>query len=231
LSPPDLKKRFLTLLGETLKEEGFTMTRDPFHGISFVRERGDVRHFFDLAVTKNGNNLEIGNLFVGVRFDAVERKVATYEDHLTFVTDKDLAQRRTLGIWLGWSDDGFSRQTWKIKDERSLLKALKEVTDVFRTTGIPFLEKYSSPEEAMRVLAADDQEARRLTVLDTKRAKCAIAMALQTEGVRAALDMKNSKLAFLKSSNNDHYIEVSKWANKLFATGADKMTASAPPNE
>ena len=161
------------------------------------------------------------DLFVGVRFDAVERKVAAYEDHLPFVTDKDLARRRTLGIWLGSSDDGFSRQTWKIKDERSLLKALKEVTDIFRTTGIPFLEKYSNPEEAMRVLAADDQEAKRLTVLDTNRAKLAIAMALQTEGVGAALDMKNRKLAFLKSSNNDHDTDVSNWANKLFATEAD----------
>jgi len=33
---------------------------------------------------------------------------------------------------------------------------------------IPFLEKYSHPEEAMRVLAADDQEARRLTILGRK---------------------------------------------------------------
>jgi hypothetical protein len=221
LSPTDLKKRFLSLLEETLKEEGFTITRDPFYGISFIRDRGDVRHFFDLAVTNKEDNVEVGNLFVGVRFDAVERKVAAYEDHLPFVTDKDLARRRTLGIWLGWSDDGFSRQTWKIKDERSLLKALKEVTDIFRTTGIPFLEKYSNPEEAMRVLAADDQEAKRLTVLDTNRAKLAIAMALQTEGVGAALDMKNRKLAFLKSSNNDHYTDVSNWANKLFATEAD----------
>jgi hypothetical protein len=216
LSPTDLKKQFLTLLGETLKEEGFTMTRDAFHGISFVRERGDVRHFFDLAVTKGGNHVEVENLFGGVRFDAVERKVAAYEDHLPFVTDKDLAQRRTLGIWLGWSDDGFSRQTWKIKDEHSLLKALREVTDLFRTTGIPFLEKYSNPEEAMRVLAADNQEARRLTVLDTNRAKRAIAMFLETEGVAAALEMKNNKLAFLKSSNNDHYIEVLNWAKQTF---------------
>jgi len=231
LSPTDLKKRFLILLGETLKEAGFTLTRDPFHGISFVRERGDVRHFFDLDVTKKGDNAEVGNLFVGVRFDSVERKVAANEDHLPFVTDKDLARRRTLGIWFGWSDDGFSRQTWKIKDERSLLKALKEVTDLFRTTGIPFLEKYSNPKEAMRVLAADDQEARRLTVLDTSRAKLAIAMALQTEGVGAALDMKNSKLAFLKASNNDHYTEVSNWADKLFGTGANQMAASAPSNE
>jgi len=221
LNPTDLKKRFLSLLEETLKEGGFTITRDPFYGISFIRDRGDVRHFFDLAVTKKEDNVEVGNLFVGVRFDAVERRVAAYEDHLPFVTDKDLARRRTLGIWLGWSDDGFSRETWKIKDERSLLKALKEVTDIFRTTGIPFLEKYSNPEEAMRVLAADDQEAKRLTVLDTKRAKLAIAMALQTEGVGAALDMKNRKLAFLKSSNNDHYIDVSNWANKLFATEVD----------
>jgi len=207
------------------------MTRDPFYGISFVRDRGDVRHFFDLGVTTKGNAVEIDNLFVGIRFDTVERKVAAYEDHLPFVTDKDLARRRTLGFWLGWSDDGFSRQTWKIKDERSLLKALKEVTDIFRTTGTPFLEKYSSPEEAMRVLAADDQEARRLTVLDTNRAKRAIAMTLQSEGVGAALDMKNSKLAFLRSSNNDHYIEVSNWANKLFATGTNQMTASAPSTE
>ena len=221
MSPTDLKKRFLSLLEETLKEEGFTITRDPFYGISFIRDRGDVRHFFDLAMTNKEDNVEVGNLFVGVRFDAVERKVAAYEDHLPFVTDKDLARRRTLGIWLGSSDDGFSRQTWKIKDERSLLKALKEVTDIFRTTGIPFLEKYSNPEEAMRVLAADDQEAKRLTVLDTNRAKLAIAMALQTEGVGAALDMKNRKLAFLKSSNNDHDTDVSNWANKLFATEAD----------
>jgi len=226
LSPTDPKKRFLSLLEETLKEEGFTITRDQFYGISFIRDRGDVRHFFDLAVTKKEDNVEVGNLFVDVRFDAVERKVATYEDHLPFVTDKDLARRRTLGIWLGSSDDGFSRQTWKIKDELSLLKALKEVTDIFRTTGIPFLEKYSNPEEAMRVLAADDQEAKRLTVLDTNGAKLAIAMALQTEGVGAALDMKNRKLAFLKSSNNDHYTDVSNWANKLFATEADQMTVS-----
>ena len=78
----------------------------------------------------------------------------------------------------------------------------------------------------MRVLAADDQEAKRLTVLDTNGAKLAIAMALQTEGVGAALDMKNRKLAFLKSSNNDHYTDVSNWANKLFATEADQMTVS-----
>jgi hypothetical protein len=120
LSPTDPKKRFLSLLEETLKEEGFTITRDPFYGISFISDRGDVRHFFDLAVTNKEDNVEVGNLFVGVRFDAVERKVAAYEDHLPFVTDKDLARRRTLGIWLGSSDDGFSRQIWKIKDERSL---------------------------------------------------------------------------------------------------------------
>jgi len=195
--------------------EGFT--RDPFYGISFTRNRGDVRHFFDLSMAKKGKNVEIGNLFVGVRFDSAERKVATYEVHLPFVTDKHLARRRTLGTWLGWSDDGFSRQTWEIKDEGSVLGALKQVTQLFRMTGIPFLEKYSVTEEALRVLSADDQEARCLTILDANRAKLAIAMTLITNGVNAALEMKNKKLLFLKSSNKDHYLEVSNWAEKLFA--------------
>src|SRR5690348_1481903 len=39
LRSSDLKKRFLSLLGETLREEGFAFTRDPFYGISFIRER------------------------------------------------------------------------------------------------------------------------------------------------------------------------------------------------
>jgi len=221
LSSTDLKKRFLSLLGETLKEEGFAITSDPFYGISFIRDRGDVRHFFDLDVTKKGNRLEVGNLFVAVRFDRVERKVATYEEHLPFVTETDLARRRTFGSRLGWSDSGFWRKKWSVKDEHGVLSAIRNVMDLLRKTGIPFLEKYSDPEEAMRTLAADDQEARRLTILDGNRAKLAIAMALVTKGIPTALEMKNRKLLFLNSSNKEHYLEVSNWADKLFtAEGA-----------
>ena len=217
MSSTDLKTRFLSLLEETLKEEEFVFTHDPFHGISFIRDRGDVRHFFDVDVTKKGNSVEVRNLFVGVRFDRVERKVAAYQEHLPFVTEKDLARRRTLGIRLGWSDSGFLQKKWNIKDEPGVLSALRGVTQLVRKTGIPFLEKYSHPEEAMRVLAADDQEARRLTILDANRAQLAIAMALLTKGMPTALEMKNKKLLFLKSSNKDHYVEVSNWADKLFA--------------
>ena len=220
LSSTDLKKRFLSLLGETLEEEGFAITRDHFYGISFIRDSRDVRHFFDLEVTKNGNTIDLGNLFVGVRFERVERKVAAYEEHLPFVTEKDLARRRSLGIRLGWNDSGFWRKKWSIKDEPGVLSAIRNVMDLLRKTGIPFLEKYSHPEEAMRVLAADDQEAQRLTMLDGNRAKLAIAMALLTKGIPAALEMKNKKLFFLKSSNKDHYLEVSNWADKLFAAEA-----------
>jgi len=217
LSSTDLKKRFLFLLREALKEEGFAFTRDPFYGISFIRDRGNVRHFFDVDATKEGNNVEVGNLFVSVRFDMVERKVAAYQEHLPFVTEKDLARRRTLGIRLGWSDDGFSRKKWAFKDEPGVLSALKGVTQLVRKTGIPFLEKYSHLEEAMRVLAADDREARRLTILDANRAQTAIAITLLTKRIPTALEMKNKKLLFLKSSNKDHYLEVSNWAEKLFA--------------
>jgi len=69
----------------------------------------------------------------------------------------------------------------------------------------------------MRVLAADDKEARRLTILDVNRAQLAIAMALLIKGMPTAVEMKNKKLLFLKSSNKDHYLEVSNWADKLFA--------------
>lgn len=217
MSSTDLKKRFLSLLGETLKEEGFAFTRDPFYGISFVRDREDVRHFLDVDVTKKGNKIEVGSLFIGVRFDRVERKVASYQEHLPFVTEEDLARRRTLGIWLGWSAGGFWRKKWNIKDEPGVLSAVRGVTQLVRNTGIPFLEKYSHLEEAMRVLAADDKEARRLTILDANRAQLAIAMALLTKGIPAAIEMKNKKLQFLKSSNMDHYLEVSNWADKLFA--------------
>lgn len=220
----DLKKQFLGSLEENLKKEGFRLLRDPFYGISFVRDRGDIRHFLDVDVAKRGDVIEVGKLFAGIRFDSVERKVAAYEDHLPFVAERDLARRRTLGTWLGWSDDGFSRKNWKIKDESGLLKALRNVTDLLRATGFPFLEKYSHPQEAMRVLAGDDEEARRLTILDANRAQLAIAMTLLTKGVAAALEMKNNKLAFLRSSNQDHYVEVSNWADKLFAAeGAGQM--------
>lgn len=217
MSSTDLKKQFLSLLGEALKEEGFTFTRDPFYGISFVRDRGDVRHFLDIDVRKKGDKIEVGSLFVGVRFDGVERKVAAYQEHLPFVTEKDLARSRTLGTRLGWSAGGFWRKKWYIKDEPGVLSALKGVTRLVRKTGIPFLEKFSQLEEAMRVLAADDKEAQRLTMPDANRAQLAIAMALLTKGIPAAIEMKNKKLQFLKSSNKDHYLEVSNWADKLFA--------------
>lgn len=217
MSSTDYKKQFLSLLGEALKEQGFAFTRDPFYGTSFVRDRGDVRHFFDIDVRKKGDKIEVGSLTVGVRFDKVERKVAAYQEHLPFVTEKDLGRRRTLGTRLGWSAGGFWRKKWNIKDEPGVVKALKGVTRLVRKTGIPFLEKYSQVGEAMRMLAADDQEARRLTGPDANRAQTAIAMALLMKGIPAAIEMKNKKLQFLKSSNKDDYLEVSNWADKLFA--------------
>ena len=69
----------------------------------------------------------------------------------------------------------------------------------------------------MRVLTVDDQEARRLTGPDANRAQLAIAMALLTKGMAAALEMKNKKLLFLNSSSKEHCLEVSNWADKLFA--------------
>ena len=76
----------------------------------------------------------------------------------------------------------------------------------------------------MSLLEADDQGARDLARPDDKRAKEAIAMALLTLGLPAAIAMKDKKLAFLASSSSkDAYDQVSKWASRLFAAeGARK---------
>jgi hypothetical protein len=213
-----LKRRFLSSLEDRLRPLGFQLVSDKFYGLSFIRDTQGIRHFFDLSVKKEGKAFDVANLFVGLRFDAVEEMVAAYEDHLPFVTEKDLARRRTLGTWLGQSDDGFSRLKWAIADEATLLRTLEKVGGVLETEGLRFLEKYSCADEAMRVLNADDEEARRLTGPDDKRAKEAIAMALLTNGPTAAMEMKERKLAFLARSNKGGYTEVSKWADRLFAT-------------
>lgn len=214
----ELKRRFLKSLEDALQPQDFYLVRDPFYGLSFMRDIDDIRHFFELSVKKSGDGVEVANLFVGVRFGSVERKVVAYEDEVPGLGEKDPGRRRrTLGTHLGWSKRGFLRKEWTVRDEPTLAKALKEVVNLLQTQGFPFLDRYSRPEEAMRVLAADDEEARGLAGPDDQRAKGAIALALLTEGPASVHAIKNKKLAFLASSNRDRYVEVSRWADKLFA--------------
>lgn len=125
-----------------------------------------------------------------------------------------ISNPRTLGIRLGWSHDGVSQKEWTIKDESTLLKTLKAVRELLERTGFPFLERYSRTEEAMSVLEADNQEARRIAGPDDKRAKEAIAMALLTRSLPAAIAMRDKKLASWRpSSSKDAYDQVSKWAS------------------
>jgi hypothetical protein len=208
---------FLAILRETLEPLGFTLTRDPFYGISFVRELTSVRHFLDIDIAKKGSGAEVRNLFAGIRFKDVESLIAKFETYPSFVSERDLERRRTVGLHLGWSPDGFKRRTWGISDSASIQKAAGQVLTLISDAGLPFFDRYSDPDEALKVLCSDDKNTAHLAAAGLIGAKGAIALTMLIRGPAEAELVKENKLKLLKERNNDDYAELLEWAAKLFA--------------
>jgi len=164
----DLQKSLIEAITPELAAIGFTYKpkvrsfHRPIEGGRQSLHLGFINHKEDFDVTAD----------VAVRNDAIEDLV----NETRQLTAAAKALTATVGAELGNISVGQPRR-WKVASEADIGRAVRGIMDDFRTTGIPYLERFSSLEEILSALSGDEPANRLHAPLHADRARKALAAA------------------------------------------------------
>jgi len=158
---PRLRKQFLKRFAEELAPLGFKKSDQFYYRRTFYGK--DIIHA--TFVAHPGHHFEV-NLSIGVRHDAVENIV------LEFLTDypKDLVTwsvtvgNRLDNLLLDFNtiEDIINKSvSWVISDENDLEEELQSIMRMVHDFILPYFQRFSSLEETLNVLSANDRESTR----------------------------------------------------------------------
>jgi hypothetical protein len=82
----------------------------------------------------------------------------------------------SLGVELGYLDEGKQRR-WNLASHDDVAAVVPSIMALFESVGLPYLERYADPEQALQVLSGDDQASRLHAPFHDVRARRAIALA------------------------------------------------------
>jgi hypothetical protein len=196
LTAARLKTQLLRSLDSYLNPLGFRRVSDKFFGDRYYRDEGGVRQGFHVSTRARGNGLEAELPYVTVRFAPVEELVASLEEPHPLTTPAGIAARATLTV-LTSSHGGFVHKTWMIRSAEEVGQVAEQIANQAIAKGIPVFKTFSNAEQALAILAADDEQARSYSAPDEVRAKNAVALAFLLHGKDAAKLIAQKKAARL----------------------------------
>jgi hypothetical protein len=210
-----IKRKFLEQLDAQLAELGFRRISDKFHGERYDRWADNVRHSISLGLIPREGCLEVESPFISVRFDAVEKLIAKFEDPHPLVKPSDVDVRSTVGKRLGSEIGSRSHKHWKLQQDEDAVKCAGEIVSLIRGEGLSFWAQFSVPSESLRLLLGNDSKSRSAGGPDGTRAQKAIAMALLFDNPEEARRLATSQLSQLEGPEA---MQTSRWVDKLFGT-------------
>ena len=195
-----LKKLLLKKLDTHLEPDGFKRASDKFYGDKYCRNLEEVRLSLNISTVSRFGVLEADLPYAGIRFNLVEDLVARFEapQPLLELKPGGTTERTTIGVDLNPGFPlGLSRKTWKIRDEREVAVAAKEIAVFGVEKSAPFFEKYSDPRRALALLTGHDKRSWSSSGIAKLRVPRAIAMTFLLDGPDAAKRVGASELASL----------------------------------
>jgi hypothetical protein len=216
LSAARLKTQLLRSLDSYLTPLGFRRVSDKFFGDRYYRDERGVRQGFHVSTRARGDALEAELPYVTVRFAPVEEMVASLEEPHPLTTPAGIAARATLTV-LTSSHGGFMRNTWMIRNPDEAGQVAEQIANQAIAKGIPVFKTFSNPEQALAILAADDEQARSYSAPDEVRAKKAVALAFLLHGKEAATQIANVKFGRLRGEGLSTF---TLWMDKLFLSSS-----------
>jgi hypothetical protein len=112
------------------------------------------------------------------------------------VRESEKADTYTLGGELGNLSEGRNR-VWTVAREETIPHVADSIVAKFESVGLPYFAEFSDLERVLKVLSRDDPSSCIHSPFDDRRAKLAVAIALQLEGKESAQRLAKAKLAYL----------------------------------
>jgi hypothetical protein len=195
------KASLLEELGRRLRAEGFPSRPS---GYSFRKKTplGSVAVHLNIAQYESEFHAAV---HVSVRFDAVEDLVNACNELLTAAEKKKTA---TFGCELGNLRDG-RRREWRVVVGRSDVgKIAGEMADLVFEMGLPYFNRYSSPEEVYAVFSSDDVDAGIHVAPPLWRGERAVALGFVLGGVAEATRMMEMKRSYLRGRSDPRHAQL-----------------------
>jgi len=156
----ELRRRVLERLSERMAPAGFRR-RDQ----SFWKDAGPVALSLHVSFINHADDFDL-TADVAVRHHAVEDILNAARR----LSARDMRTTATVGAELG-NLAGVGQHRWTVTAEADVDPAIDGVADWFRRIGEPFLQRFSSPAEALRVLDEDGIEARLICPIAATRSQ------------------------------------------------------------
>jgi hypothetical protein len=189
------EKALLNELSEQVEKYGFDKR---VRGQSFYKQTSFGRLALHVSFIEHDDKDFDVTADVAVRFDELEDLLNEYKDHLSEAEKKSTF---SLGAELGnISED--KQKRWTVAGVADVETASRSIMDAFSKIGIPYLEKHSNAETALKALSGDDRAAWLHAPIHGERAKGAIGLAFLLGDREKFFQIATAKTAFLTSRND-----------------------------
>ena len=156
----DLRARLLSRLSEFLVPLGYHRREQ-----TFVRDATGCQFFFHLSfIHHRGVDSDI-TADVAVRHHAVEDLLNARQSDFS---KREASRTATIGAALG-NLAGVGQHRWTLGAAEDVEPIVAGIFERFQRIGRPFLERFSSPAETLRVLESDDPFARLICPIPNHR--------------------------------------------------------------
>jgi len=187
-------------LGFSSRPIGQTFLK-PMHGGVSAAHLSFIEHENDFDVTVD----------VAIRFDAVEELV---NQSNSLLSPKEKSATFTLGVELGNLLNGRPNR-FTVSNSNDVATVSQQIVESLKEVGIPYIERFSNPNDAYEILSRDDHAAWLHSPIHSERAKRACAF-LVVLGRRSELQaISERKLSFLESVQDPCRTAVSKFCSSL----------------
>ena len=149
----ELRQRLLARLAE-LVEPAFKLTK---RDRTFWKDAGPVRYALHISFINHADDFDV-TVDVAIRHHSVE-DVLNAERQLG---PRERRETATVGAELG-NLAGVGQHRWTVVAEGDVEPVALGIVDWFGRIGEPFLQRFASPAETLRVLEADGPEARMIS--------------------------------------------------------------------
>ena len=195
-----LQNQLLEVVGTQLSQYGFNPKPK---GQSFQRKEEFGKTSCHLSFIRHESDFDI-TADVAIRFDTLQDLVT---EHMNDLSEKEKREMFSMGAELGYLSGG-GQQRWTVVSEIDVAPVATKIVELFKTVGEPFLNKYSSLNEAYKVFSGDDNKSGYLRPGHSYRAMYAVGLAFLMGQTKEQIEnLIQSKKTFLEKRKDMGFID------------------------
>ena len=190
----ELQDALLAEMDEPLTEYGF---KRPARSQSFYGKTPWGKSAFHISFIKHRDNSDV-TADVAVRIDELEQLVN--EDNAR-MAEPEKKKTFSLGAELGNISEGRQKR-WTLATSRDVEPVAFSVLTTFRNVGLPYIEKYASPENAFEALKANNRASWLHSPFHAERCKQIVTLALLLRRVNELDRLIEACAEYLRGRND-----------------------------